>query len=739
MSVKSSPNKSGNSSPATASSSPAPIGSAKRRSSADERKRKSRARPKFQDNPSAPEIVEKKALQLAEQASREESNQEEEDIEDEEEVDDDEDAAVRAASEASGCELLVPSSNGVHDNEVLTTNNGASSPCSKKRTHEELTANGADNDEGSDTEETAAIKKAKLSISDSVSSLVDDIVKQIDTESIKAESSEEAKTDEEELEEDQPTMINGDKNNDESLHKQLVEAVKDLSDPTDIKDCLINTLKTTLTNQPAVAASVKNPTETFSDIVAESSVDGEVRTTVVDELVSTYLQHSSAAADTTELKLEDDEIESTSDSFPPELLPQVDGVDSSAEGGKSDDHKEEDLAIHATKNELMDSNEEDECDEMKTTTQRKCDKSKILSEMENKFAKETQNALKNRPAYKRRNKSESWDLTNGKSESDQESDQSARKIIMMKEPGELEVAATDSPLDDDEHDKQDNNDENNPLPSSTNTSSSTLKTLRKFRKGTRHPSFSSDASNPGHISDLPSISDHDQDGPPLITKSVSSSSPSKSRMAMSPPPLTPEVGPSSALPLRIDIPDHYHQSPISSSSYSSGGYSRRLVIRTPPAARSGLATIMSEAVLSKEDAEVAATAVQLTPPVIVPLSSLLKPEEHPSLKIRLPKNGSGPSLVITSNSAAASSTTSSAAISQTTPHHKKVPKRRNLQNESDGGLDTEEEEPIDVYRKKNKKNFEQDHEKLSADEDASELLGGKATPDSQITSDDRQA
>ena len=176
------------------------------------------------------------------------------------------------------------------------------------------------------------------------------------------------------------------------------------------------------------------------------------------------------------------------------------------------------------------------------------------------------------------------------------------------------------------------------------------------------------------------------------------------------------------------------------------------MIRTPPAARSGLSTIMSEAVLSKEDAEVAATAVQLTPPVIVPVSSLLKPEEHPSLKIRLPKNGSGPSLVITSNSAssaAAASATAAAttsAISQSTPHHKKVPKRRNLQNESDGGLDTEEEEPIDVYRKsknKNIKSFQEqqqhEHDKLSADEDASEMLGGKATPDSQITSDDRQA
>jgi hypothetical protein len=82
----------------------------------------------------------------------------------------------------------------------------------------------------------------------------------------------------------------------------------------------------------------------------------------------------------------------------------------------------------------------------------KCDKSKILSEMENKFAKETQNALKNRPTYKKRNKSESWEtinVINGRSKSESGDNQSEsvtniesspRKLILMKEPGELEVA-----------------------------------------------------------------------------------------------------------------------------------------------------------------------------------------------------------------------------------------------------------------------------------------------------------
>ena len=119
---------------------------------------------------------------------------------------------------------------------------------------------------------------------------------------------------------------------------------------------------------------------------------------------------------------------------------------------------------------------------------------------------------------------------------------------------------------------------------------------------------------------------------------VTSRSPSSHRtMAMSPPPLTPEVGPSCGMmnptPLRIDIPDHFHHhhsSPHSSSSFTGSGYSRRLIIRTPPAARAGLVTTVLEAVLSKEDAEHAATAVTLTPP---PPSPPLPPPSQPQLTV----------------------------------------------------------------------------------------------------------
>lgn len=88
-----------------------------RRNSTERRKIR---RPKFQDNPPAPEIVEKNALQLvvaAEQASQEVT--EEDDEEEEEEVDDDEEAAIRQGCESAA--KLVANSNGIHEKPVSDT------------------------------------------------------------------------------------------------------------------------------------------------------------------------------------------------------------------------------------------------------------------------------------------------------------------------------------------------------------------------------------------------------------------------------------------------------------------------------------------------------------------------------------------------------------------------------------------------------------------------------------------
>ncbi len=66
------------------------------------------------------------------------------------------------------------------------------------------------------------------------------------------------------------------------------------------------------------------------------------------------------------------------------------------------------------------------------------DRSKLLTQMEDKFAKETHNALKNKPVYKRRTIAESGggSQEDGKVDNSQESS-APSKIVAMKEPGEM--------------------------------------------------------------------------------------------------------------------------------------------------------------------------------------------------------------------------------------------------------------------------------------------------------------
>ena len=606
-----------------------------------------------------------------------------------------------------------------------------------------------------------------------------------------------------------------------------------------LKACLSNQIKVSLANIHEIVGldrKVDNPTQLLVNVLNLAgnsnnptlNLDQRKRNSMVYELVS-FLEMELKAV-ITELKLSEETEESTDDNAenptmfdphgdPPDLMPQVDGVDSSAEG-KSDDPKDQDdqennteameeelnlVSANENSNEISSSSsssassvtqaaENSSSANNSTTTfqnNSKCDKLKILSEMENKFAKETQNALKNRPVYKKRQnmaQSESWDLKNGKTTGEDQSKNhqdiiipsltsNAKKIILMKEPGELEVTA--------------NPDENTPMmtnssemAASSSSSSSALRDFRfsrKFRKGSRN-STSSSLVSPNSAcnaddNDMMEFMDQDTDqGPPNITGGAHhyhhhpSTSPPKIRMqTMSPPPhLTPEVGPNSAVPspLRIDIPDHYQSTPPL-SSFSGSGYQRRLLIKTPPAARAGLVTMVSEAVLSKEDAEMAATAVQLGGS---PSNTLKHPEpfqiisglqnttnpmnnskpssssssnneaiEHPSLKIRLPKVNTTTNLVITGQTGNAANTNSNsvatssgAAIGNTitTPHVKKAAKKRQLHEQSDGGIDTEEDEHEFHKRKKHI-----DHEKMSAGEDTDG--GGKTTPDSQITNDDK--
>ena len=761
--------KSGNSTPSNNSANNSPANAASvtsRRGSAE--RRVNRRRPKFQDNPPAPEIVEKNALQLVapvEPASQDVKEEEEEidDVEvEEEEVDDDEDAAIRDAA-LNNSSTISTSSNGIHISAASKNNVGEAVSSvvedlvDKVEQDKELNGSHIDDNDLGVKLHTAPHVAATLSLTELLQRELKLAVKDLIATAQQASSIKE---------EENSTTTSFESQLKACLHKQIKVSLK-MANIHDQADATSAAAAATVADNKQQKHKVANPTLLFKNVLQLTTLDDNKKKSLVQELVSLLemeIQQNKKAVKA-ELKLSDDTEESTTDSFPPDLVPQVDGVDSSAEG-KSDDPptSKEDVdqennheqANAATQNELtspnVGNNESNPALETTTTgvhsnatTNNKCDKLKILSEMENKFAKETQNALKNRPVYKKRNKSESWDLKNGKdipAENDQDnSPPSTKQMILLKEPGELEVVASTQESPDNK------NDENIPLSSETtgaaasaataSSSSSSLREfrLRKFRKGSRN-STSSSLISPNSADDEQPIDDP-EDGPPNITKGTTppTTTPPKVRITMSPPPLTPEVGPSavpSRGPLMIDIPDHYQSTPPLSSF--SGGYQRRLMIRTPPAARSGLVTMVSEAVLSKEDAEVAATAVQLSPPP--PLSvNVAKPssnEDHPSLKIRLPKVT--PNLVITSSSnqqVTASSSSSSNSNSSSTPHVKKAPKRRHL-NESDGGIDTEEEEQ-DLHKRK-RKDYEH-QEKQSAGEETDG--GGKATPDSQITNDDK--
>ena len=157
------------------------------------------------------------------------------------------------------------------------------------------------------------------------------------------------------------------------LRKQLTEAVKDLSDTKDLKKCLVTKLKTILQcnsastdqtrmNSSAAGAAggikVDNPNQVFTDIVdlivgrvnaqlamskSGPTYNSMKKIAVVTELVKTYhleQQKCITSANNTdqktacqnrvdpdqfELKIVDieDNESTTNDSFPPELVPQV--------------------------------------------------------------------------------------------------------------------------------------------------------------------------------------------------------------------------------------------------------------------------------------------------------------------------------------------------------------------------------------------------------------------------------
>jgi hypothetical protein len=408
------------------------------------------------------------------------------------------------------------------------------------------------------------------------------------------------------------------------------------------------------------------------------------------------------------------------------------------------------------------------------------DKSKLFSEMEDKFAKDTQSALKNKPVYSRKNKSES--------------ESSDAKIILMKEPGEVElkenltpevisIRANDHEItsedpsmmlmspgarSDGAMDKEIESENESVSPISVTQSSELIKSLRKVRvKRSRNSS----SNNPEMETSI--MNEVENPSPPRLIRP---------RLLMSPPATMPDItsshnqtSPLLFSSLQIEIPDNYRRGPITSN---------RLTPRMSPAANAKRIEV-SPTVLSKIDAETAAGAVQLTPsssvgvlisvpqlpPQVVTSSTVAssvvrqngeqqpltpvplqqpqqpqQPQHQPlaSLKtvIRVPKTitSSTPTSStaimtnISSNSFSSLPTNSNQEFASTSS--KKKSKRKNLSfiPESDGGVDTaEEEEYQEQYqRKKRNRNLlisDTEYDGKSADESNTDG-GGKQSPDS---------
>ena len=224
-------------------------------------------------------------------------------------------------------------------------------------------------------------------LSESVSSFVNDIVKKVDAEPIIVSidnSEEEEEIDDVELMEDEEEMDSSNLGvvqngsggewrkgvSELLLRKQLTEAVKDLSDTKDLKKCLVTKLKSILqcnsastTDQTRMDSSsaagaaggikVDNPNQVFTDIVdlivgrvnaqlamskSGPTYNSMKKIAVVNELVKTYhLQQqkcTNSANNTDQNRIDPDQFElkivdiednesTTNDSFPPELVPQV--------------------------------------------------------------------------------------------------------------------------------------------------------------------------------------------------------------------------------------------------------------------------------------------------------------------------------------------------------------------------------------------------------------------------------
>ena len=406
------------------------------------------------------------------------------------------------------------------------------------------------------------------------------------------------------------------------------------------------------------------------------------------------------------------------------------------------------------------------------------DKSKLFSEMEDKFAKETDSVLKTKSIISIKKKS----------------DPDESRTIPLKEPGVVElkdnaevvvvVANNSTTIEDPSHENEiqadssvmlmspgarsdgavDKDFESESESATLSQSSDLVKSLRKVRVKRSRNSSSNNQEAEASLSPM----EVDDPSPPRLIRP---------RLLMSPPASMPDLTSQNQTSpqvmyssLQIEIPDNGRRGPVSGSN--------RLTPRMSPATAAARKIEVSPRVLSKVDAEAAAAAVQFTPlspriSVIVPspqpqmttlqCSPLSSPvtkqngdqsqvsqaqpsQQHQplaSLKtvIRVPKTLSSTPITPTITSSSINSSLTPSLISglEFSTSSKKKTKRKNLPfvAESDGGLDTAEEEELSeqYQRKKRSRNnlmSDNEYDGRSADESNTDG-GGKQSPDSAAT------
>ena len=525
-------------------------------------------RPKFQDNPSAPEIVEKGALKTA--------NMEDGDC------------------DTSGGSSIIASNGhdveGINDDNSLEANGGLSqSPKGRKRVHQ---SEGDENSDDADSEKKPKLEEeeeeeslaSESQVTEAVSGLVQDMVSEID------DDEESALLNEGHDDTDTPTLSNGlnlpeyseelQKQFKDTLSESLNMAVKqgkdDYSKTVDnlkefLRDQLRETWSKCKSEETDVLCPAKLVTESRTILTeflensdcqelledSEKENNSMQKDQLIDQVVSEVLK----TVQTTDLA--GDELKAESIEITDDIPIVMEGDDASEVLQEDTDSKTANdvtgiIPFHALDKNMVPVNEgeasiiieqqqESPKQLLSPNSRAKFDKSKLFSQMEDKFAKDTQWALKNKPVYRRR--------TNAHSESElvikaDKEEEDASKIVAVTEPGEVRQEQWKS-------DGASDNKDSSTCPESYETldvnaaqgttqvgSSELTKSLRKVRVRRSRTVSSSD----------PNSTDASFSQPPPLSSAVLSNPPQPSSANLEPPTLEAEIDTFNSPPPRVIRP-----------------------------------------------------------------------------------------------------------------------------------------------------------------------------------------